>query len=229
MSSSIPIPSSRNKQPVHAHARNGSTSASSYSYHSTATPGSSYASSAAFPPSSFGASPTSLGKGKGKEREVVQPRRASLLGTQLLSCYRGDHHIAGASNLGPWYADASLCAIGSSLSKSEHTVVDLGHGGTPRLVSCVKRGQGFDWNQGKFLSRARRTMSGSYSDTRKRALPPILRGLRLARSRAKARSGAGHRIDRRGDRCYVPSIETTTRLCICYGTGHWRRGATGHT
>jgi hypothetical protein len=37
------------------------------------------------------------------------------------------------------------------LSKSEHTVVDLGHGGTPRLVSCVKRGQGFDWNQGNDL------------------------------------------------------------------------------
>ncbi|KAM0704312.1 hypothetical protein Q7P35_008545 [Cladosporium inversicolor] len=117
MSSSIPIPSSRNKQPVHAHARNGSTSASSYSYH--ATPGSSYASSAAYSPSSFNASPASLGKGKGKEKEVVQPRRASLLG--------------------------------SSLSKSEHTVVDLGHGGTPRLVSCVKRGQGFDWNQELFL------------------------------------------------------------------------------
>lgn len=78
MSSSIPIPSSRNKQPAHAHARNSSTSASSYSYH--ATPGSSYASSAAYSPSSFNASPASLGKGKGKEREVVQPRRASLLG-----------------------------------------------------------------------------------------------------------------------------------------------------
>lgn len=29
-----------------------------------------------------------------------------------------------------------LCVVvGSSLSKSEHTVVDLGHGGAPRLVS----------------------------------------------------------------------------------------------
>ncbi|GAB7324770.1 hypothetical protein MBLNU13_g08621t1 [Cladosporium sp. NU13] len=133
MSFSIPIPTSRNKQPAHAHARNGTTSASSYSYH--ATPGSSYASSAAYSPSSFNASPASLGKGKGKgkEREVVQPRRASLLDPEF------------------WYADPSLCATGSSLSKSEHTVVDLGHSGTPRLVSCVKRGQGFDWNQELFL------------------------------------------------------------------------------
>lgn len=115
MSSSIPIPSSRNKRP----ARNSSISAS---YNYATTPGSSYASSsAAYSPSSpYGASPAGLGKGKGKEREVdVQPRRASLLG--------------------------------NSLSKSEHTVVDLGHGGAPRLVSCVKSSQGFDWNQELFL------------------------------------------------------------------------------
>jgi len=41
--------------------------------------------------------------------------------------------------------------LGSSLSKSEHTVIDLGHGGAPRLVSCVKSSQGFDWNQELFL------------------------------------------------------------------------------
>jgi hypothetical protein len=30
-----------------------------------------------------------------------------------------------------------LLDTGSSLSKSEHTVVDLGHGGAPRLVSEI--------------------------------------------------------------------------------------------
>jgi hypothetical protein len=82
MSSSIPIPSSRSnnssRQPTHL--RNSSTSGSAYSYNCAATPGSSYASSsAAYSLSPFG----SVGKGKGKEREVVeavQPRRASLLG-----------------------------------------------------------------------------------------------------------------------------------------------------
>jgi hypothetical protein len=29
--------------------------------------------------------------------------------------------------------------VGSSLSKSEHTVIDLGHGGAPRLVSLLPR------------------------------------------------------------------------------------------
>jgi len=57
-----------------------------------------------------------------------------------------------------WYADLSPRAAGSSLSKSEHTVVDLGHGGTPRLVSCVKRGQGFDWNQGNSPATARNVL-----------------------------------------------------------------------
>ncbi|QIW95971.1 hypothetical protein AMS68_001489 [Peltaster fructicola] len=40
----------------------------------------------------------------------------------------------------------------SSLSKSEYTVINLGHSdGPPRLVTCVKSSQGFDWNQELFL------------------------------------------------------------------------------
>ncbi|KAK5714535.1 hypothetical protein LTR15_010717 [Elasticomyces elasticus] len=42
-----------------------------------------------------------------------------------------------------------IALLGNSLSKSEYTVVNLGHGdGPPRLVTCVKSSQGFDWNQG---------------------------------------------------------------------------------
>ncbi|EPS43435.1 hypothetical protein H072_2572 [Dactylellina haptotyla CBS 200.50] len=42
--------------------------------------------------------------------------------------------------------------LSSSLSKQEHTVFDLGtRDGTARLVTCVKAGQGFDWNQEMFL------------------------------------------------------------------------------
>ncbi|KAK0800762.1 hypothetical protein LTR91_012807 [Friedmanniomyces endolithicus] len=42
--------------------------------------------------------------------------------------------------------------LGSSLTKSEYTVINLGHGnGPPRLVTCVKSSQGFDWNQELFL------------------------------------------------------------------------------
>lgn len=82
---------------------------------------SSYASSSA----SLSDSPVGKGKGKGKEREI---------------------DVSAA----PQPRRQSL--LGSSLSKSEHTVVDLGAGGgTPRLVSCVKSSQGFDWNQELFL------------------------------------------------------------------------------
>jgi len=76
-------------------------------------------------------SPVGKGKGKGKEREI---------------------DVSAA----PQPRRQSL--LGSSLSKSEHTVVDLGAGGgMPRLVSlvaivsCVKSSQGFDWNQELFL------------------------------------------------------------------------------
>ncbi|KAI9707120.1 MAG: hypothetical protein M1836_000080 [Candelina mexicana] len=42
--------------------------------------------------------------------------------------------------------------LSSSLSKQEHTVINVGHpDGPPRLISCVKASQGFDWNQDIFL------------------------------------------------------------------------------
>ncbi|KAF7185577.1 hypothetical protein HII31_13074 [Pseudocercospora fuligena] len=44
--------------------------------------------------------------------------------------------------------------LGSSLSKSEYTVINLGGHSehqSLRLVSCVKSSQGFDWNQELFL------------------------------------------------------------------------------
>ncbi|KAL2358574.1 hypothetical protein BJ546DRAFT_17866 [Cryomyces antarcticus] len=42
--------------------------------------------------------------------------------------------------------------LGSSLSKAEHTVINVGHpDGPPRLITCVKASQGFDWNQDIFL------------------------------------------------------------------------------
>jgi hypothetical protein len=97
MTSSIPIPATRNpnKQSAHhSHRTSSTSSASSYypSYHhnSASTPGSSYASSHhhhQYSPESFVGDSSKSGKGKGKEREVdvdvvvrAQPRRASLLG-----------------------------------------------------------------------------------------------------------------------------------------------------
>jgi hypothetical protein len=36
----------------------------------------------------------------------------------------------------------------ASFSQVEHTVINVGEEERPRLISCVKSGQGFDWNQG---------------------------------------------------------------------------------
>ncbi|MCJ1362303.1 hypothetical protein MMC16_001406 [Acarospora aff. strigata] len=50
----------------------------------------------------------------------------------------------------PMY-DRRPSLLSSSLSKQEHTVVNVGHpDGPPRLITCVKASQGFDWNQGMF-------------------------------------------------------------------------------
>ncbi|OCK81222.1 hypothetical protein K432DRAFT_326777 [Lepidopterella palustris CBS 459.81] len=40
---------------------------------------------------------------------------------------------------------------GSSLSKTEHIVINVGNSDAPRLITCVKASQGFDWNQEIFL------------------------------------------------------------------------------
>ncbi|KAJ4359261.1 hypothetical protein N0V95_002342 [Ascochyta clinopodiicola] len=39
----------------------------------------------------------------------------------------------------------------ATFSKAEHTVVNVGDAEFPRLITCVKASQGFDWNQEMFL------------------------------------------------------------------------------
>lgn len=41
--------------------------------------------------------------------------------------------------------------LSESLARSEYTVVDIGSVDNPRLITCVKASQGFDWNQELFL------------------------------------------------------------------------------
>ncbi|KZM25333.1 uncharacterized protein EKO05_0000513 [Ascochyta rabiei] len=41
--------------------------------------------------------------------------------------------------------------MSATFSKAEHTVVNVGDAEYPRLITCVKASQGFDWNQEMFL------------------------------------------------------------------------------
>ncbi|OAL45047.1 hypothetical protein IQ07DRAFT_232139 [Pyrenochaeta sp. DS3sAY3a] len=41
--------------------------------------------------------------------------------------------------------------MSATFSKAEHTVVNVGDSESPRLITCVKASQGFDWNQEIFL------------------------------------------------------------------------------
>ncbi|KAK3207825.1 hypothetical protein GRF29_96g582001 [Pseudopithomyces chartarum] len=38
-----------------------------------------------------------------------------------------------------------------AFSRAEHTVINIGDAEMPRLITCVKASQGFDWNQEIFL------------------------------------------------------------------------------
>ncbi|THV80561.1 hypothetical protein D6D29_06055 [Aureobasidium pullulans] len=49
------------------------------------------------------------------------------------------------------YAERRPSLLGDSLSKSEYTVVNIGGPEAPRLITCIKTSQGFDWNQEIFL------------------------------------------------------------------------------
>ncbi|EME42209.1 hypothetical protein DOTSEDRAFT_73133 [Dothistroma septosporum NZE10] len=51
-----------------------------------------------------------------------------------------------------WVSPRRPSLLGNSLSKSEYTVINLAHSeAPPRLVTCVKSSQGFNWNQELFL------------------------------------------------------------------------------
>ncbi|KAF2639929.1 hypothetical protein P280DRAFT_490353 [Massarina eburnea CBS 473.64] len=41
--------------------------------------------------------------------------------------------------------------MSASLTKTEHIVINVGNSESPRLITCVKTSQGFDWNQEIFL------------------------------------------------------------------------------
>ncbi|KAK3060588.1 hypothetical protein LTS18_011024 [Coniosporium uncinatum] len=41
--------------------------------------------------------------------------------------------------------------LSSSISKSEHTVINIGGPDAPKLITCVKASQGYEWNTELFL------------------------------------------------------------------------------
>ncbi|KAF2845200.1 hypothetical protein T440DRAFT_472851 [Plenodomus tracheiphilus IPT5] len=41
--------------------------------------------------------------------------------------------------------------MSATFSRAEHTVINVGDSESPRLITCVKASQGFDWNQEIFL------------------------------------------------------------------------------
>lgn len=60
-------------------------------------------------------------------------------------------------------------AAGPSLQAQTHTTIDLAsaHGGPPRLITCVRHSQGFDWNPDIFLpAYAARRLGGGGTDER---------------------------------------------------------------
>ncbi|KAF1816148.1 hypothetical protein P152DRAFT_111857 [Eremomyces bilateralis CBS 781.70] len=75
---------------------------------------------------------------------VTQPGASSSSGSSSdfsLSSSAGGSPYRGSHQRTPSFLSAAF-------SKAEHTVVNVGHPDAPRLITCVKASQGFDWNQG---------------------------------------------------------------------------------
>ncbi|USW56140.1 hypothetical protein Slin15195_G094590 [Septoria linicola] len=133
MSSSMPIPA--RKQPAAIAEAAGSASSSS--------PSSSYGSSRRTP-SLSSRSPAAW---KGKSKVPITPQNnSSSSSSGMLATSPPPSSLSGS------ISRRRPSLMGTSLSKSEYTVINLGHeDGPPRLVTCVKSSQGFDWNQELFL------------------------------------------------------------------------------
>ncbi|KAF1984385.1 hypothetical protein K402DRAFT_395738 [Aulographum hederae CBS 113979] len=50
-----------------------------------------------------------------------------------------------------WMHERRPSLLSSSISKCEHTVINVGLPDAPKLTACVKASQGFDWNLEMFL------------------------------------------------------------------------------
>ncbi|TVY86924.1 hypothetical protein LAWI1_G004765 [Lachnellula willkommii] len=68
---------------------------------------------------------------------------------------RTPRNQTGSSSASPnssYGHDRRPSLLSSSLSKQEHTVINIGDpDGVPRLITCVRSSQGFDWNPEIFL------------------------------------------------------------------------------
>ncbi|CAK4031716.1 Hypothetical predicted protein [Lecanosticta acicola] len=150
---------------------------------------------AASPDSSLGPTPpsrsslksssnNSSNKGKGRARDV---REGSGTPTTPPPASRSEWSEWSEWELSP--RRPSL--LGSSLSQSSYTVVNLSGGGAysssegpTRLVTCIKSSQGFDWNQELFLPASYAT--SDYDSLELQHRPDPVREIRLTEEEAEA-------------------------------------------
>ncbi|KAB2580025.1 hypothetical protein DIS24_g3442 [Lasiodiplodia hormozganensis] len=91
-------------------------------------------------------------KSSGAGNSVDSPESSSSLSSSVL----GRSPVVSPSTSAPshhhqYRSERRQSLLSSSISKSEHTVINVGHPDAPRLITCVRSSQGFDWNQDIFL------------------------------------------------------------------------------
>lgn len=77
---------------------------------------------------------------------------SSSFSTSPRTPQQGEQSSAPVSPSAKYGHDRRTSFLSSSFSKQEHTVIDIGDpDGVPRLITCVRSSQGYEWNPEIFL------------------------------------------------------------------------------
>ncbi|KAH7058980.1 hypothetical protein B0J12DRAFT_379692 [Macrophomina phaseolina] len=90
-------------------------------------------------------------KSSAQSNNACSPTSSSSLSSSASARSPVASPSSSASSHHHWRPDRRPSLLSTSISKSEHTVINVGHPDAPRLITCVKASQGFDWNQDIFL------------------------------------------------------------------------------
>ncbi|KAF2268639.1 hypothetical protein CC78DRAFT_455268 [Lojkania enalia] len=92
-------------------------------------------------------------KQKQPQRHADTPSSTSSLSCGSFASHAGSPvapSMASTPQSRPNY-DRRPSLMSPAFSRTEHTVINVGDPESPRLITCVKASQGFDWNQEIFL------------------------------------------------------------------------------
>ncbi|KAH7382819.1 hypothetical protein BKA64DRAFT_712669 [Cadophora sp. MPI-SDFR-AT-0126] len=96
--------------------------------------------------------PTRSGYGEGNKAATSSSSSSSFSSPRTPQQAQQQQAATPPSSSANYGHDRRRSLLSSSLSKQEHTVINIGDpDGVPRLITCVRSSQGYEWNPEIFL------------------------------------------------------------------------------